>query len=111
MDLIRALRLEQVANPPRVAFVGAGGKTTAMFQCARQLNGPVLVTATTHLASDQLVLADQHYCVDDYLLDQLDRDLPPGLTLLTGPLSQDKNRTLGISPNYFERIEVLAEFP
>jgi len=106
--LIRALRLDQAADPPRIAFVGSGGKTTAMFQCARQFAGPVLVAATTHLASDQLVMADQHYCVDEDLLDQLDRNLPPGLTLLTGPLPHGKNRTLGISANFLERIFTLA---
>jgi len=108
MELIRALRLDQAADPPRVASVGAGRKTTTMFQCARQFDGPVIVAATTHLASDQLVMADQHYCVDEDLLDQVDRNLPPGLTLLTGPLPHGKNRTLGISTNLLERIFALA---
>jgi len=109
MELIRALRLDQNDSPPRVAFVGAGGKTTAMFQCARQISGPVLVTATTHLAADQLDLADQHYFVDNLILDRLKRELPSGITLLTGPLKRDSNRTLGVSADQLESIYALAE--
>jgi molybdenum cofactor cytidylyltransferase len=109
MELIRALRLDQIPSPPRVAFVGAGGKTTAMFQCARQLASSVLVTATTHLAVDQLGLADRHYFVDDRLLDRLESDLHPGLTLLTGPLAGDSNRALGVSADLLECIRALAE--
>jgi folylpolyglutamate synthase/dihydropteroate synthase len=58
MDLLTALRMEQLSSPPRLALVGAGGKTTTMFTLARLLLGQyptVLVTSTTHLAdySDQ----------------------------------------------------------
>ncbi len=60
MDLIRALRLEP-GTP--VAFVGAGGKSTAMFVCARLLPPPVIVTTTTHLAESQLQLADDSFVV------------------------------------------------
>ena len=109
MELINALRLDQTARPPRVAFVGAGGKTTAIFQCARQLIGPVLVTATTHLAAHQLKLADQHYFVDDLILDRLKSELPSGITLLTGPLDRDSNRTLGLPADQLESVFSLAE--
>lgn len=56
ISLAQALRL---AAAPRVAFVGAGGKTSAMFRLARELPGPVLATTTTHLGLDQLQLADR----------------------------------------------------
>ena len=36
LTLAKALRLAHIP-PPRVAFVGAGGKTTALFQVAREL--------------------------------------------------------------------------
>ena len=97
MELIRALRLDQMESPPRVAFVGSGGKTTAIFQCARQLAGNVLVTATTHLAVDQLDLADQHYFVEHNVWGKLKRDLPAGITLLTGPEERRSARTLGVT--------------
>jgi molybdenum cofactor cytidylyltransferase len=58
MQLLEALQLKQ---PTRLAFVGAGGKTTAMFQLARQLLPPVMVTTTTHLSRQQISLADRYY--------------------------------------------------
>jgi molybdenum cofactor cytidylyltransferase len=60
MDLTRALRLE--AGSP-VAFVGAGGKSSAMFVCARLLPAPVIVTTTTHLAESQLQQADASFVI------------------------------------------------
>lgn len=53
----RALRL---TPPTSLAFVGAGGKTTAIFQLARQLSCPVFITTTTHLGSEQPAWADLH---------------------------------------------------
>ena len=50
MNLNHALRLTPI---PCLALVGAGGKTTALFQLARELEPPVIVTATAHLATSQ----------------------------------------------------------
>ena len=50
----------RVKSPPCIAFIGAGGKTTAMFQLARELTAPVIVTATSHLGTWQIELADRH---------------------------------------------------
>ncbi len=61
LTLSKALRL---SSDPRLAFVGAGGKTTAIFQLARQLTKPVIVTATTHLGTWQIDLADRHVIVE-----------------------------------------------
>ncbi|MFQ5615478.1 MAG: selenium cofactor biosynthesis protein YqeC [Anaerolineales bacterium] len=61
MQLAKALR---ASNGSRIAFVGAGGKTTALFRLARQLPPPVLAAATTHLATHQLKLADHHFVVE-----------------------------------------------
>lgn len=109
MELIHALRFDQGTKLLRAAFVGAGGKTTAIFQCARQLAGPVFVTATSHLSSDQLAFADQHYFLDDAIFEHLERELPAGMTLLTGPFEGDSNRTLGVSADQMERIRTLAD--
>ncbi|HUF40176.1 MAG TPA: selenium cofactor biosynthesis protein YqeC [Anaerolineales bacterium] len=60
MKLRTALR----AGPAsRIAFTGAGGKTTALFSLARELReetGTVLVTTTTHFGADQVRLGDVH---------------------------------------------------
>lgn len=50
----------RVGQAPQVAFVGAGGKTSALFILARQFERPVLVATTTHLGVDQINLADEH---------------------------------------------------
>ena len=57
LTLAKALRLSSF---PSIAFVGAGGKTTAMFQLARELPEPVIVTSTTHIGAWQIPLADRH---------------------------------------------------
>lgn len=60
MKLTRALGL---AGGEAVAFVGAGGKTHALFALGRELPPPVLLTTTTHLGTRQAELADQHHVV------------------------------------------------
>jgi molybdenum cofactor cytidylyltransferase len=62
LSLAHALRTD---TSRCIAFIGAGGKTTAMFQLARSLSGadgtlPVSVTATTHLGAWQVEFADEH---------------------------------------------------
>lgn len=71
MNLAQALRFlgtgMTLRNPPRVAFVGAGGKTTLIFNLARQLleEYPVVwVTMTTHVGTDQAGFADTHLRID-----------------------------------------------
>ena len=49
ITLAQALRLSQ---SPCVAFVGAGGKTSAMFRIAHEL-APALVTTSTHIGAWQ----------------------------------------------------------
>jgi len=91
MQLIHALR---IPSGSCIAFVGAGGKTTALFQIARQYSGPVIVTATTHFGEWQTPLADQH------IIASSPQDLEGlqfnGVTLVTGPSGQDR-RTEGVS--------------
>ncbi len=84
MDLRRALRVD---TDSRVAFVGAGGKTTAMFQLAHQLPQPVLVTTTTHLGDWQIPLADHHRIIDANDASWIDEvtEHNSGVWLLTGP--------------------------
>jgi len=64
LTLAEALRLgRDRPSGVAIAFVGAGGKSTAMFQLARQLPAPVLVTTTTHLGTWQAALVDEHIVV------------------------------------------------
>src|SRR5512143_2128443 len=87
LTLAQALR---VNASPRIAFVGAGGKTTAMFQLARQLPSPVIVTATSHLGVWQIGQADQHVTTNTPApLEKLEHGLK-GVILITGETDGDR---------------------
>jgi len=93
MNLAQSLR---VKPNPTIAFVGSGGKTTAMFHLARELAGPVIVTATTHLGAWQIAEADRHIMAESpALLEQLEHGLH-GVNLVTGPI--EKDRTTPVRP-------------
>jgi molybdenum cofactor cytidylyltransferase len=93
LSLAQALRLNTSSS---VAFIGAGGKTTAMFQLARQLPPPVIVTATSHLGSWQIGLADEHIIAETPgPLEELEHGLK-GVILITGEI--DGERTKPINP-------------
>src|SRR5688572_11822966 len=94
MILSKALR---TSRTDAIAFVGAGGKTTAMFQLARELNRPVLVTATSQLAAAQTALADNHIIANTVAdLGNFEVD-PVGVTLITGPLMGNKSEPVNSS--------------
>jgi molybdenum cofactor cytidylyltransferase len=113
LDLARALRLLRPGpssphHSLRLALTGGGGKTTALFQLARQLPPPVLVSASTHLAVSQLSQADRHFTIrySDQLLSMGDQ-LFEGVVLLTGP-DDDTGRTLGLSEDILDSLHNLA---
>ena len=89
ISLARALRLEPhlPAEGAAVAFVGSGGKTTAMFQLAREVLAPVLVTTTTHLGASQTFMADRHIIATRR--GDLSQFAPHGVSLITGPAASE----------------------
>ena len=101
MNLLRALRLtptrpKGAGTEGVISLVGAGGKTTAMFQLARQLiesrktESPVIIIATTHLGAWQIPLADHHIIATD--LAALENIPPHGITLITGEIENDRTK-------------------
>lgn len=106
MHLQRALR---VTRQSRLAFTGAGGKTSALFRLARELEPPVLVTTTTHLAQDQLALADRHLIITapDVFSSIAVEDIS-GVVVCTGPVGED-GRALGLSGVLLEEFRRLAD--
>jgi molybdenum cofactor cytidylyltransferase len=75
-----------------IAFTGSGGKTTALFQLARTLPQPVIVTATTHLGAWQVGLADQHIMTDTHRhLENLEQSLK-GVLLITGTRAGERTK-------------------
>jgi molybdenum cofactor cytidylyltransferase len=90
-SLANALR---VKSTPCVAFTGAGGKTTAIFQLARELPSPVIVTATTHLGTWQIGLADQHIITETPApLEELAHGLK-GEILVTGEIDGERTKPI-----------------
>ena len=104
-SLAQALRVNTSSS---VAFVGAGGKTTAMFQLARALSvdegvQPVIVTATSHLGAWQIGLADQHIITEiPAPLEELEHGWK-GVILITGEI--DRERTKPINHNLLNWLQ------
>jgi molybdenum cofactor cytidylyltransferase len=91
LSIAQALRVD---SAPCIAFVGAGGKTTALFKLARQLPSPVIVTATSHLGSWQFSLADRHILTDSPApLEELEHGLQ-GVILVTGKMDGDRSKPI-----------------
>src|SRR5215208_6096639 len=91
LSIAQALRVESSAT---IAFVGAGGKTSAMFQLARKLPSPVIVTATSHLGTWQFHLADQHIVTDSPApLEEMEHELH-GIILVTGQIDEDRSKPI-----------------
>lgn len=87
-----------------VAVIGAGGKTSLMFQIASQFSRAVISTST-HLLGDQGVLADSHVVLlPDALIELSDMRKNDGVTLLTGPLDKQKYRFLAPTHNQLDKI-------
>ncbi len=105
LTLSQALRL---APHPAVAFVGAGGKTTALFELARQQR-PSVVTTTTHLAGWQAAWADHHTVWAARVPSPpIDLRTAPPVTLLTGPINPS-GRLTGLHFRQLEVLQSLAE--
>lgn len=104
LSLNKALRIKQPIN---IAFVGAGGKTTAMFQLARQLRSAIVAT-TTHLGPWETDLADR------FLTWAAQDPFPEisstaGVTLITGPIDPLKNRYGSLNTRQMETLRQFAE--
>jgi molybdenum cofactor cytidylyltransferase len=110
MELIETV---QKMDSSCIAFVGAGGKTTAMFHLSRQLPGKVIVTATTHLAESQLTLADIHFTVEspaavEKAFKRILKDKTSKVFLFTGELGEDE-RAAGLSGETLDRLHQLSQ--
>lgn len=108
MELTRALRLHRPGFAPVVAFVGAGGKTTAMFQTARGLPD-ALLACTTHLAAEQLSLAGCHFFECDWNAESLQNAVNLHSTVLVTGLEEDgTGRVQGVTCETLERLRTHA---
>jgi molybdenum cofactor cytidylyltransferase len=110
MKLAAALR-----QPFVTGFVGAGGKTSAMFSLARQF-GAAFVTATTHLGDWQSAAADRHLVLqkpedipafESALQPALEAPIPTGVILFSGGYAS-QNRLAGVDSSTLEAIHALS---
>jgi len=92
MEIIRALRVNKSSAQQVFAFIGAGGKTSAIFQLAHEMirDGftAVIVTATTHLGAWQTALADHHVVATEP--EKFKEIEFHGVTLITGEIANDR---------------------
>jgi len=89
-----------------IAFVGAGGKTTALFHLAREL-APSVVTTTTHLGDWQFSHADHHILLTgDGLTSNRSLQFTSGVTLVTG--SVDEDRLIGLNNRCIKWLHELS---
>ncbi len=115
MDLIRALRIQEKEI---VAFVGGGGKTTAMFRLADELvagGRHVVTTTTTRIFTAQIALAPHHIIhskgqttpqLINTLIEQL--ALHPH-TLVVGEPDPESGKAFGIEPQIVAAMTALPE--
>jgi molybdenum cofactor cytidylyltransferase len=105
MNLKRALRVDAKKC---IAFSGSGGKTTALFHLARQLDAPVLVTTTTHLSLSQLALADRILQIDEStVIEELFENLPAEIIFLRGKIEAEQ-RVTGIPETRLGEVHQFA---
>jgi molybdenum cofactor cytidylyltransferase len=93
--------------PARIAIVGGGGKTTALFQLAHQLQGHIWISTTTHLGTDQLVFADRHFIVQRVDEENIAHWLRQKVTLLTGDFTPD-DRVRGPGDDLLQQLYQVA---
>jgi molybdenum cofactor cytidylyltransferase len=92
MNLSRAFRLDNSTHTV-VSLTGAGGKTTALFQLARESakRNLTIVAATTHLGVWQIPLADRHIIANR----PEDIKLPAeGVVLVTGEIENNRTKPI-----------------
>jgi len=95
----------RLGDTPRLALVGAGGKTTALFHLAREYGSPVIVANTAHMEIWQLALADRHfYCLDSQM-PRLPEQMS-GVTLLTG--ARNSRSVAGLGAAHIQSVLTLA---
>lgn len=106
MDLVNRFRL---SGSSRIALVGSGGKTTLMFQLAKDYQTRVILTTSTHMAQDQLKGADHHIEVHDGGdIPDPSENLQGDVLLFTGP-PVETNRVGGLDPELLENLLKLAD--
>lgn len=105
MELTKAIELLPGQS---LAFVGAGGKTSAMFALAKLLHSPIVLTTTTHIGTWQTDLADEHLLLKPgETIPELNFSKGP-ILLVTGQPRED-DRLSGLDKDALEALHSLCK--
>jgi len=106
LNLKNALGLDAL---PRLAAVGAGGKTTFLMQLAREFAPDVLLTTSTHLAVEQAAQANTHIILHSQEeITAIFKKGIHGITLITGD-EVGEGRLAGLPLKWLNQIAHLAD--
>ena len=109
MQLSKALR---IGDGEIVAFVGGGGKSTAMFRLAQEIadaGGKVITTTTTRIFAAQIPLAPIHFSSYEVDRARLEAALADkGHVLVTAPINRAEGKAAGVS---LEVVRALGAVP
>ncbi len=108
MKLSTALRM---GDGEIVAFVGGGGKTTAMFRLAGEIvsaGGRVITTTTTRIFAAQTSLAPRHFSTLEANRANVEAALSQhGHVLITGPVNGAEGKAAGVTPEWVEDLRAI----
>ncbi len=118
LTLSSALRL---SSPLTIAFVGSGGKSTAIFQLAHELSQQqaskesksksneqlVVITTTTHFGTWQIPMTDRHLIAESANFIAELEVKPSRVCLISGPIQGDKIE--GLDPALLNKLHVYCK--
>ena len=104
MKLLSALRIH---NTSKIAFVGSGGKTTAISQVAAETTTPCIISTTTHFGDWQSEIADHHHIIEESSGWEDLYQIQAGSVLVTG--KQTGTRLKGFNLSEINRCSEICE--
>ncbi|MFC2064352.1 selenium cofactor biosynthesis protein YqeC [Chloroflexota bacterium] len=104
MKLLSALRINKTS---KVAFVGSGGKTTALSQVAGEINSPCIISTTTHFGTWQTGIGNRHLIIQESNSWKDLLQIQKGSVLVTG--SQTGSRFGGLNTSEINRCLEICE--